>query len=62
MRVATTLTPEQAWEVYQLAWHTELPHAEIAAMYGVQQAAVSAIKHGHTWGFQPVWQPPDSVA
>lgn len=47
------LTEAQAWEIYQLAWLSDLSQKEIAEMYGVQQPAVSAIKHGVTWGFQP---------
>lgn len=49
------LTEDQAWEIYQLAWYTELPHAEIAASYGIKPAAVSNIKHGYSWGFEPDW-------
>jgi len=49
------LTEDQAWEIYQLAWYSGLPQAEIGAMYGIVQGQVSSIKHGYTWGFEPEW-------
>lgn len=47
-----TLTRAQAWEIYQLAWYSDLPQREIGAMYDVTQSVVSSIKNGYSWNFE----------
>jgi predicted XRE-type DNA-binding protein len=54
-REQTRLTEDQAWEIYQIAWHTDLSQAEIGDMYGIRRGRVSNIKHGYVWNFEEPW-------
>lgn len=45
----STLTADEALDIYQLAWTEEFSQGLIAEHFGVSRNTVSHIKHGRLW-------------